>query len=125
MEKVIISAALAGAATRKEQNPAVPYTPQEFAEESFKCWKSGAAIVHIHARDPKTGNPTAYIPQIRETIDAIRNRCPEIIINMSSAIGPWVTPEQRIAPIVEIKPEMRSEERRVGKECRSRWSPYH
>jgi 3-keto-5-aminohexanoate cleavage enzyme len=108
MEKVIISAALAGAATRKEQNPAVPYTPREFAEESFKCWKAGAAIVHIHARDPKTGNPTADIPQIRETIDAIRNRCPELIINMSSAIGPWVTPEQRIAPIVEIKPEMAS-----------------
>ncbi len=44
MGKVIITAALAGAATRKEQNPAVPYTPQEFAEESFKCCKAGAAI---------------------------------------------------------------------------------
>lgn len=109
MEKVIITAALAGAATRKEQNPAVPYTPQEFAEESYKCWKAGAAIVHIHVRDPKTGAPTADIPQIRETIDAIRNRCPELIINMSSAIGAWgITPEQRIAPIVEMKPEMAS-----------------
>mgnify|MGYP005836554219 CR=1 FL=1 len=109
MEKVIISAALAGAATRKEQNPAVPYTPQEFAEESFKCWKAGAAIVHIHVRDPKTGAPTADISQIRETIDAIRNRCPELIINMSSAIGAWgITAEQRIAPIIEMKPEMAS-----------------
>ena len=108
MGKVIISAALAGAATRKEQNPAVPYTPQEFAEESFKCWKAGAAIVHIHARDPETGDPTADIPQIRETIDAIRNRCPELIINMSSAIAPWIAPEQRIAPIVAIKPDMAS-----------------
>ena len=108
MGKVIITAALAGAATRKEQNPAVPYTPQEFAEESFKCWKAGAAIVHIHVRDPKTGFPTAEIPKIRETINAIRDKCPELIINMSSAIGPGVNAEQRIAPIVEMKPELAS-----------------
>jgi 3-keto-5-aminohexanoate cleavage enzyme len=108
MEKVIISAALAGAATRKEQNPAVPYTAQEFAEESFKCWKAGAAIVHIHARDPKSGWPTADLKMIRETITAIRDRCPELVVNMSSAIGPGVTPEQRIAPIVEMKPDLAS-----------------
>jgi 3-keto-5-aminohexanoate cleavage enzyme len=107
-EKVIITAALAGAVTRKEQNSAVPYTAQEFAEESFKCWKAGASIVHIHARDPKTGNPTAEISQIRETVDAIRNRCPELIINLSSAIGPGVTAEQRISPIAAIRPDMAS-----------------
>jgi 3-keto-5-aminohexanoate cleavage enzyme len=107
-EKVIITAALAGAVTRKEQNSAVPYTPQEFAEESFKCWKAGASIVHIHARDPKTGNPTAEISQIRETVDAIRNRCPELIINLSSAIGPGVTAEQRISPIAAVRPDMAS-----------------
>jgi len=108
MGKVIITAALAGAATRKEQNPAVPYTPQEFAEESFKCWKAGAAIVHIHVRDPQTGFPTAEIPKIRETINAIRDKCPELIINMSSAIGPGVNAGQRIAPIVEMKPDLAS-----------------
>jgi 3-keto-5-aminohexanoate cleavage enzyme len=108
MDKVIISAALAGSATRKEQNPAVPYTPEEFAEESFKCWKAGASIVHIHVRDPKTGFPTADIPQIRQTIGAIRDRCPEVIINMSTAIGPFLSDKQRIAPVVAVKPEMAS-----------------
>jgi len=108
MEKVIITAALTGAATRKEQNPAVPYTPREFAEESFKCWKAGASIVHIHIRDPQTGFPTAEIPKIRETINAIRDKCPELLINMSSAIGPGVTAKQRIAPILEMKPELAS-----------------
>jgi len=108
MGKVIISAALSGAATRKEQNPSVPYTAQEFAEESYKCCKAGASIVHIHARDPKTGNAAAEIPKIRETIEAVRDKCPELIINMSSAIGPWVSAEQRIAPIVEMKPELAS-----------------
>ncbi|MDI6755076.1 MAG: 3-keto-5-aminohexanoate cleavage protein [Thermodesulfobacteriota bacterium] len=108
MEKVIITAALTGAATRKEQNPTVPYTPQEFAEESYKCWKAGASIVHIHVRDPQTGFPTAEIPKIRDTINAIKDKCPELIINMSSAIGPGVTAEQRIAPIVEMKPDLAS-----------------
>ena len=59
-------------------------------------------------RDPKTGNPTAEIPLIRETIDAVRNKCPELIINMSSAIGVGFTPAQRIAPIVEMKPDLAS-----------------
>ena len=48
---VIITAALTGAATMKNQNPSVPYTPAEFAEEAYKCWKAGAAMVHVHARE--------------------------------------------------------------------------
>jgi 3-keto-5-aminohexanoate cleavage enzyme len=107
-DKVIITAALTGAATRKEQNPAVPYTPEEFAEDAYKVYNSGGAIVHIHVRDPEHGAPTHEIDKIKTTIDAIKAKCPEIIINMSSAIGPWVTQEQRIAPIVAIKPPMAS-----------------
>ena len=107
-DKVIITAALTGAATRKEQNPAVPYTPEEFAEDAYKVYNSGGAIVHIHVRDPEHGAPTHEIDKIKTTIDAIKAKCPELIINMSSAIGPWVTQEQRIAPIVAIKPPMAS-----------------
>jgi 3-keto-5-aminohexanoate cleavage enzyme len=108
MEKVVISAALAGAATMKAQNPAVPYTPEEFAEECHRCLNEGAAVVHIHVRDPETGRPTADLGKIRTTIQAIRDRCPGLIINMSSAIGGGVTKEQRIAPIAEMQPEMAS-----------------
>jgi 3-keto-5-aminohexanoate cleavage enzyme len=107
-DKVIITAALTGAATRKEQNPAVPYTPEEFAEDAYKVYNSGGSIVHVHVRDPEHGAPTHEIDKIKTTIDAIKAKCPEIIINMSSAIGPWVTKEQRIAPIVAIKPPMAS-----------------
>jgi len=56
-QKLVISAALAGAFTRKEQNPAVPYTADEFGEEAKKCYEAGAAIVHIHARNPEKGFP--------------------------------------------------------------------
>lgn len=107
--KGIITAALSGSATFKNQNEAVPYTPEEFAEESYRCFNAGASVVHIHARDTAQGGvPTPDIGQIRATIDAIRDRCPEIIINMTSAIAAGIPVEQRIAPIVEIKPEIAS-----------------
>ncbi|HEC38208.1 MAG TPA: 3-keto-5-aminohexanoate cleavage protein, partial [bacterium] len=56
--KLVISAALAGAATIKAQNPNVPYTADEFGDEAKRCYEEGAAIVHIHARNPEKGNPT-------------------------------------------------------------------
>jgi len=107
-DKVIITAALAGAGTTKANNPAVPYTPEEFAEEAYRCWNSGVSIVHIHAKEPKTGGGTPEIKVIKAVVDAIRARAPELIINLSSAIAPGVTPEQRIAPIETLKPEMAS-----------------
>ena len=107
-KKVVISAALSGAATMKEQNPAVPYTPEEFAEESYRCMNEGAAVVHVHARDPESGVPTTDIHKIRTTIGAIRNRCPGLIVNMSSAIGAGATKEERIAPIADLEPEIAS-----------------
>ena len=104
---VIICAALTGAATMKNQNPAVPYTPAEFAEEAYKCWKAGAAMVHVHARGDN-GMATHEHDRIRETHDAIKQKCPELIVNLSSAVGMGKTAEQRISQIVAIKPEMAS-----------------
>ena len=63
--KLVISAALAGSMTRKEQNPAVPYTPEEFGDEAKKCLDAGASTVHIHARDPATGYPTPDLERIK------------------------------------------------------------
>ena len=104
---VIITAALTGAATMKNQNPNVPYTPAEFADEAYKCWKAGAAMVHVHAR-MDNGTPTHDHDRIRATHDAIKDRCPELIVNLSSAVGMGKTAEQRISQIVAIKPEMAS-----------------
>jgi 3-keto-5-aminohexanoate cleavage enzyme len=106
-KKVIICAALAGAGTFRNQNPAVPHTPEEFAEESARCYKAGAAMVHVHARDDN-GMPTHDIDRIRATHDAIKDKTPELIVNLSSAVGMGATKEQRIAQIVEVKPAMAS-----------------
>jgi uncharacterized protein (DUF849 family) len=58
--KVIICAALAGPATMKTQNPAVPYSPAEFAEEAARCFEAGAAMVHVHARTDETVVPSLF-----------------------------------------------------------------
>ncbi len=106
-KKVIICAALAGAGTFRNQNPAVPHTPEEFAEESARCYKAGAAMVHVHARDDN-GMPTHDIERIQATHDAIKEKTPELIVNLSSAVGIGATKEQRIAQIVAVKPAMAS-----------------
>jgi len=105
--KVIITAALSGAGTYKNNNPNVPYTAQEFSDEVAKCYKAGAAMVHVHAR-LDDGTPTHEVDKIRETYDAIRDKTPEMIVNLSSAVGMGKTAEERITQIVEIKPEMAS-----------------
>lgn len=106
-KKYVICAALSGSATMKTQNPAVPYTPEEFAEDAYRCYQEGAAVVHVHARDVQTGLPTGNIDQICRVVEAIRRRCP-ILINLSTAIGVGVAAEARIKPIAEIKPDMAS-----------------
>lgn len=107
-EKLIITAALSGGATFKPNNPNVPYHPEEFAEECEKCMKNGVSIVHIHARDPETGFATPDLDIIRATVAAIRARSPELIINLSTAITANLTHEQRIAPVIELKPDIAS-----------------
>lgn len=107
-KKVIITAALSGGGTFKNNNPAVPYTPAEFAEEAAKAYQAGAAMVHVHARRLEDGWPTHEVELIRDVHDAIKEKTPELIINLSSAVGPGKTPEERLAQIVEIKPEMAS-----------------
>ena len=107
--KLVISAALAGAATRKEQNPAVPYSPEEFGNEAKKCYEAGAAIVHIHARDPAHGGiPTPNLDIIKATIENIKQKAPDVIINLSSAISLVATDRERITPVKKFKPPLAS-----------------
>ncbi len=87
---VIICAALTGAATMKNNNPSVPYTIQEFAEEANKCCKAGAAMVHVHAR-MDDGQPTHEIDRIQAVYDAIKQKSPDLLVCLSSAVGIFKT----------------------------------
>ena len=94
-DKVIITAALSGAGTYKNNNPNVPYTAQEFAEESNKCLKAGAAMVHVHAR-LDDGTPTHEVDKIRATYDALCRQLdwPHTTLCYQSRVGPlkWLQP---------------------------------
>lgn len=105
-KKVIITAALSGSWVFKNQNPAVPYTPAEFAEEAYKAYKSGAAMVHVHARQPHDGFPTSAVEYVKPIFDAIKQKTPELIVQITSSVG--VAYDDRMAPIIAIKPEMSS-----------------
>jgi len=106
--KLVISAALAGAVTTKANNPNVPYTAEEFGDEAKKCYDAGAAIVHIHARNPEKGNPTHELDLIKAVLENIKSKAPDIIINLSTAISTIATNKQRIAPVQTFKPPLAS-----------------
>lgn len=106
--KCVITAALCGAVTRKEQTPYIPILPEEYAEETKKCYDAGAAIVHLHMRDPETQLATPDLKHYESTLKAIKEKCPEILINLSSAISVNASDKERVAPIREYKPELAS-----------------
>jgi 3-keto-5-aminohexanoate cleavage enzyme len=104
--KVIITVALSGGGrATKEHNPYLPETPEEMAEAAFKCWQSGAAIVHIHGRDSNnrvTSDPLVY----NEIHSRIRDKC-DIILQDSTGLGAHVATEDRIK-VIEAGAEMAS-----------------
>ena len=104
MKKIILSAALTGAATNRQHCPYIPYTPIEIAEEAKRARDAGASIVHIHAREDN-GMPSWRLEVFQQIKEEVRKRCPEIIINFSTgAIG--LTPKERVNHILPTKPDM-------------------
>jgi len=102
-EKVIITAALTGVVANRKQCPAVPYTPDEIAEEAYRCHQAGASVVHIHAREDD-GSPSHRVEVYQAIQEKIRKKC-DIIINFSTgAVG--IPKEDRIKHITELKPEI-------------------
>ena len=107
MRKVIITAAVTGSRPTKEMNPAVPYSPKEIAEAAVECWRAGAAIAHIHVRDPQSGHPEFKIELFQEVKDQIQKQC-DIIVNLTTSglmlSGPNVI-EQRLKPAA-LRPDI-------------------
>jgi 3-keto-5-aminohexanoate cleavage enzyme len=107
MSKVIITAAVTGSRPTKEMNPAVPYSPEEIAQAAIECCHVGAAIAHIHVRDPQTGMPSFKIEYFREVMERIRAEC-DMLINLTTSgyhlQGPDII-EQRLGPVT-LQPEI-------------------
>ena len=108
-KKTIITAAVTGAWPKKENNPNVPMTPEEIAEDVYDCWQGGAAIAHIHMRDDD-GNGVMDPVRFKKTVDLLKANHPDcdIIINMTTSGDIHADDEIRVAHVKELKPEMAS-----------------
>ncbi|MFB6164785.1 MAG: 3-keto-5-aminohexanoate cleavage protein [Haloarculaceae archaeon] len=102
-DKAVISAALTGALTTRDQCEAIPYTPEEIAEDAAAAREAGAAVAHIHART-ENGSPTFDTETYQEIYDAVRERT-DILINFSTgAIDEPV--ETRAEYVREVQPDI-------------------
>ena len=121
--RVMITCAVTGNQTTPEMTPHLPVTPQEIAEACLGAAAAGAAVVHIHVRDPKTGRPSMENDHYRDVVDRIRTRNREVILNLTTGpggrfapdkddpklAGPGTTltkPENRVAHIALLKPDI-------------------
>ena len=106
-DKVIISCAVTGSIHTPTMSDALPVTPDEIAAQAIEAAEAGAAILHLHARDPKDGRPTPdpavfmqFLPRIKQSCDAV--------VNITTGGGLGMSVEDRIAAAVQFSPEMTS-----------------
>jgi 3,5-dioxohexanoate:acetyl-CoA acetone transferase len=104
-DKVIISAAITGGMTVPTQSAAIPITPEEIVESAVGAYEAGAAIVHIHVREPDTGRPSSDLGLFRQVLSGIKARCP-VIVQPTTGGGQGMTIEERAAVLPELRPEM-------------------
>ena len=107
MAKIIISAALTGAIHTPSMSKHLPVSPQAIADEAIAASQAGAAIVHLHARDPETGKPDQSPEAFRPIVLAIKQRS-DCIINLTTGGAPTMSIEERLAPAAQLKPELAS-----------------
>ena len=103
--KVIVTCAVTGAIHTPTLSPALPYRPQDIADQAIAAAQAGAAILHLHARNPEDGSPTGnpdvfaqFLPAIHEQTDAV--------INLTTGGSPEMTVEDRLAAALRFQPEM-------------------
>jgi 3-keto-5-aminohexanoate cleavage enzyme len=103
-DPVVISCSISGAVANRDQCPAIPYTPEEYAAEARRAVDEGGSQIHIHARTPE-GAPSYEIEDFRAITEAIRGEVDDVIVNYSTgAIG--VPIEKRIAYLRELRPDV-------------------
>ena len=108
MEKLIITAAITGSRITREITPHIPITPEEIVQSAYECWQAGASIVHIHVRDPNTGQGTQDVEIFRRVVEPLREKTDLILCLTTSGIpGRNLPTEERLAP-VDLKPELAS-----------------
>jgi len=123
LDKVFITCAITGNLTLPEQTPYLPITPEEIANSALGAAEAGAAIVHLHVREPGSGKPSMEIAYYQDVVERIRARNKDVILNITTGpggrfvpsdedpkvAGPGTTllaPEKRVEHIALLKPEI-------------------
>jgi uncharacterized protein (DUF849 family) len=105
--KVIVTCAVTGSIHTPSMSPYLPVTPKEIAEAAIGAAEAGAAIVHLHARDPVDGRPTQDPKWFREFAGEIRRRS-DVVLNFTTGGAATMTIDERLRPALELKPEVAS-----------------
>ena len=122
---VIISCALTGAGDTRAKNPAVPATPAEIANQAIDAARAGAAVVHVHVRDPLTGRSSTKLEYYADVVERIRGAGVDVLINLTTGPGTMlevpldapfrvqpiagaelITPRERVAHVLALKPDI-------------------
>lgn len=105
MDKLIVTAALTGAIHTPTMSPYLPITPEELSEEARRAREAGAAVVHVHGRDPKTGRPSADSAVFGEILSKIKSKCDAVICTTTGG-GFGMTVEERVKVVRTYSPEL-------------------
>lgn len=105
--KVIITCAVTGAIHTPTMSPYLPVTAKEIEDAAVGAIEAGAAIVHLHARNPQDGRPSQSVHLFREFVSNIKERC-NGIINITTGGSPAMTVEERLQPALQLAPEVAS-----------------
>jgi uncharacterized protein (DUF849 family) len=121
--KTIITCAVTGNITRPDQHPNLPITPRQIADAAIEAARAGAAIAHVHVRDPGTGAPSMDVEHYREVVEHIRASGTDVIVNLTTGPGgryipsdedprlaapgsTLVRPELRVEHVLALRPEI-------------------
>jgi uncharacterized protein (DUF849 family) len=105
--KVIITCAVTGSIHTPSMSPHLPVTPQEIADAAVGACEAGAAIVHLHARDPVSGRPDQSPQAFAAFLPEIKRRC-DAVVNLTTGGSPYMTVQERMLPAKVLKPEVAS-----------------
>jgi uncharacterized protein (DUF849 family) len=107
MAKAIVTAAITGSIHTPSMSPYLPITPKQIAEQAIGAYKAGAAVVHIHVRNPETGQPASDMNCFREVLTTVKSKC-NVIINTTTGGGLGMTTQERLKVVPTFKPELAS-----------------
>lgn len=106
-DKAILTAAITGAVHVPSMSPYLPITPEQIVAQSVEACRAGAAVVHLHGRDPKTGAPSSDLTLMRQVAAEIKRRC-DVIINISTGASQMMSTQERLSAVPNMKPELAS-----------------